>query len=68
MERQRIATTPRRERAAREREMVPEHGDPALVARYERLLAALEREAATRVRDGLATRLGRGHLSRPGRA
>ena len=67
MERQRTATRPSRSPAERERVATPERGDPALVARYERLLAALEREAATRVRDGLATRLGRGHLSRPGR-
>lgn len=51
----------------RGRELFPARDDTALVARYERLLAALERAAATRERTGLAARLGREQLRRPGR-
>ena len=68
MERQSSANTTRRGRAVRGREETPDRGDPALVERYERLLAAIERIAASRERTGLSTRLGRMHLHRPTRA
>jgi hypothetical protein len=58
----------RRARAARGRDATPDRHDPALMARYERLLAALERTAASREHTGLATRLGRGQLHRSIRA
>jgi hypothetical protein len=65
MERQRTELSTRRDRTARR--ATPERDDTALVARYERLLAALERSAVSRERTGLATRLGRNRLNRPTR-
>jgi hypothetical protein len=65
MERQRADTIMTR---GREREAGPGRDDAALVARYERLLAAIERAAAARERTELATRLGRDQLRRPGRS
>jgi hypothetical protein len=64
MERQRTDFNTRRSRAAREDGSVSGRDDAALVARYERLLAALERSAASRERTSLATRLGRGQQYR----
>jgi hypothetical protein len=61
MERQR---TDANNQPGRERGAVSGRDDAALVARYERLLAALERSAASRERTSLATRLGRGHQYR----
>ena len=42
--------------------------DAALVARYERLLAAIERAAAAKERTGLGDRLGRNQLRRSERS
>ena len=65
MERQRAKTIAAR---GREREAGPGRDDAALVARYERLLAAIERAAAARERTGLGDRLGRNQLRRSERA
>jgi hypothetical protein len=66
MERQRTANATRRDREGRGE--TPDREDLALVQRYERLLAAIERIAASRERTGLSARLGRSHLHRPTRA
>jgi hypothetical protein len=68
MDRQQPDLTTRRARAANGRGAPPDRHDAALMARYERLLAALERTAASRAHTGLATRLGRGQLHRSTRA
>jgi hypothetical protein len=68
VERQRTALTTPSKRATRGRDATSQQGDPELVARYEKLLAALERAAVSRQRTDLSTRLGRGQLKRPARA
>jgi hypothetical protein len=65
MERQGTDTIAARGRG---RGAVPGRDDAALLARYDRLLAAIERAAAARARTGLSARLGRDQLRRPGRA
>jgi hypothetical protein len=67
MARQQAESNDRRNRAARGREETPDRRDP-MVERYERLLAAIERIAASRERTGLSARLGREQLHRSARA
>jgi hypothetical protein len=65
MERQRADTITTRGRG---RGTGAERDDAALVARYERLLAAIERAAAAKERTGLGDRLGRNQLRRSERS